>query len=227
MLLLPSGRWEKKTHLSETKIHMDERKYMGITESSTFNANLIWPSLSPACWGHISMLSGENLFIWCCIFLFYPLEEIPELALEETNAPASISLLLILLTRRRSPTRPFPQCATESACILYCRCVCLCVWGMCVCSAWVLALHEHLMSRRVKDACVHAGVCIKACPCSFRVHAKVPSECTCMSLPLWGCACVHTCMWVLMHYHIVFSVMSPFGCRENVMHIGELESLRF
>lgn len=30
--------------------------------------------------GHISILSRENLFLWCCIFLFCPLEEIPELA---------------------------------------------------------------------------------------------------------------------------------------------------
>lgn len=89
MLLLPCGRQEKNTikHLSLTKIHMDESEHMGSTESTKFNANLVWrttPTPDPAQLlpvEAISILSEENLFIWSCIFLFCPLEEIPELAL--------------------------------------------------------------------------------------------------------------------------------------------------
>ncbi len=143
----------------------------------------------------------------------------PRASPEETNAPASISLLLILLTRGRSPTRPFPQCATESMCTYsrcVCVCVCVCIRGLCVCSAGGLALHGHLMCGRVKDACMHAGVCIKGCACSFPVHAKSPSECTYVSLPICVCACVYV---FLMLYHSDFSVMAPIGCRlSNLMH---------
>ncbi len=99
----------------------------------------------------------------------------PRAAPEESNAPASISLLLILLTRGRSRARSVPQCAAESVGI-YSRCLCVCVRALCVRSVRAAALHGHLMCGSIKDACMYAGVCIKGCTLSLPVHAKTHCE---------------------------------------------------
>lgn len=55
----------------------------------------------------------------------------PRASPEETNAPAPTSLPLILFTRGRRLTRPFPQEASESYSIV---CVCVVVCEGCVCA---------------------------------------------------------------------------------------------
>lgn len=70
---------------------------------------------------------GESIYM----VLYFPILSSggnPRASPEVSNAPASISLPLILLTRGRSPIRPFPQCATEC---IYSRCVCVCVRVLC------------------------------------------------------------------------------------------------
>lgn len=129
----------------------------------------------------------------------------PRASPKETNAPASISQLLILLTRRRSPTHSFPQCAAESVCTYS---MCLCARAVRLCSAWALALHGHLMCRRVKDACMQAAVCIRGCPCNFSVQALSERAC----LILFVCRCV-----ILMLHRSDFSAMAPLYVSKRVV----------
>lgn len=182
MLLLPCGWWEKNTikHLSETKIHMDESKHMGSMERRKFNANIVLPPPRPLRWGHQYFEQGESIYM----VLYFPIPSSggnPTASPEETDAPASMSLLLILLTRRGSPTHPFPQCV----CVFFCA-------KLCVRSAWGLTLHGHLMCERIKDACVHTGVCVKGCSCSFPVHTKSAHACPCL-------LCVFVCVPYTYH----------------------------
>lgn len=133
----------------------------------------------------------------------------PRASPKETNAPASISQLLILLTRRRSPTHSFAQSAAESVCTYS---TCLRARAVRLCAAWALALHGHLMCRRVKDACMQAAVCIRGCPCNFSVQAL--SERTC--LILFVCRCV-----ILMVYRSDFPATAPLDVSKGVV-FGEM-----
>ena len=202
---------------------MDEGKHMWSTESRKFNANLVCAALPPAfspppLRPYQYFERGESIYM----VLYFPILSSggnPRASPEETNAPASIPLLLILLTRRRSPTRPFPPRATEST-HTYSRCVCVCVC-VCVCarSARGTALHGHLMCGRIKDA----GVCIKGSAFSFPVDAKPPSESNshhCLCVCFGVCVCVCVCVCVLPRlYQRDFSVMPPTGSRlRNLMY---------
>lgn len=180
---------------------MDERKHMGSTERRKFNANLVLPPLQPSLLKpYLYFERGESIYM-VLYFPFLSSGGNPRAGPEETDAPASTSPRLILLTWGRSPTWPFPQCATESLCI-YSRCVC--VWGLRVRSARALALHGHLMCGRVKDACMLACL-LKAVLAASQFTLRLP-------VSAHTCQRVRVCSWCFITL-IFLSCPPPMGCR--------------
>lgn len=129
MLLLPSGRWKKNT--ITLKWGKDPHGWKKThTVGRNFNANLICPPspLQPSPLKPYQYFERRESIYMILYFPTLSSAGNPRASPKETNAPASISQLLILLTRRRSPTHSFAQGAHT---------VRVCVHGLYVC-----ALHE-------------------------------------------------------------------------------------
>lgn len=169
-------RYKKNTikHISETEIHNTR----GAQKQKAVNSMSPPPSSKMRPYQYFEW--GESIHMG----LYFPHLSSggnPRSSPEETSAPASISLFLILLTWGRSLARPFPQCATESM-SMHSRCVSTC--------ARVCTLQERWLytdTWRVGGWKMHA--CLSVCVSKSVFTRKAPCNCTYMSLPLSVCAC--------------------------------------
>lgn len=152
MLLLHCGRWEKNTLK-----HQDPQMKANTWRAQKAGNSILILSRTPTrppgppSWGHISILSRANLFIWCCIFLFCPLEEIPQLALKilmPQLLPASHPV-----DKAKKPHTPFSSVRSR---------VCANAIGVCVC---VRALHE--LELYTDAWCAGEKKCMLACWCLY------------------------------------------------------------
>lgn len=141
----------------------------------------------------------------------------PRASPEETNAPASTSLLLILLTRGRSPTRPFPLCATESLCI-YSRCVSFCVRAVCV-------LCESSGFTRTPD--VGEGKrCMRACwLVYYRPCLQLPSSTQRLPLSAHTCHCVRVCVLLILYHSDFFFDMPPHWMQNELFDVSIMNNI--
>ena len=121
ILWFPCGRWEKNTikHINETEIQIKENSWGARTQKAgnSMQISSCPTTLIPYLYFE---QRGSIYVVW-----YFPLlssEGNPRGSPEESNAPASTSMRLILLTWGRSLAHLFLQCDTVSMCP-YIRCV--------------------------------------------------------------------------------------------------------
>lgn len=188
MLLLPCGRQEKNT-IKHFKFDKDPHGWKQTRWEHGENEIQCKSRLAPPHYSvlpveAIGILSEENLFIWCCIFLFCPLEEIPELALRrlmpQLPSPCSSSCW----QGEETPHTLFRSVnSAVYTCVFVCKAAHVCVGALC--ELW---LYMDPWCEGGQE--MHAGVCIKSCCYSFPVHAK--TEFTLMSLPVFVFVCMRS-----------------------------------
>lgn len=175
MLLLPRGRQEANTikHISETKIHTGESKYMSRTKSREFNTSLP-PQQTPAptirnspavCGGDVGTLSDPKSIYMVLYFPFFaPQEEFPELTLRRLKPPLlpppqrfilcidclCVSVLSVRLDSTRTPDGQEAKRYTMVFLLKMCSCILL---GsvLCVCVNFIITSTSY--NYRIRHLC--------------------------------------------------------------------------